>query len=406
MEFNGTGALQTLTFSSTTPDGGGSVIDEVWIYKKQVINEPLVKFAKAPLPGCFEGIENMCSLRTGIAVFQCHDTNLTLTLFKSNSKEVWNSGLANRIGLDSSTRVSVQHTSSCALYSQVDWIEVFTFTNEFWNFTMVRSPSDTNYLRYNISNEIFDASIDNENRLNDQKILSSFVPMSTHGSGTFKVLSEDTTNNLFPAYAIGIIVAVVCLILIGSIAFIAIRRRTRSIGYESPNEQDLDIHINENLVLLRELNSGGFGVVYMGLYKGQTVAVKKMKFGDKNDKMIDQARMFVDEAETMLEMKHEKVAELIDIDINSMSLVMEFMEIGSLLSYIAKNPKMDWNIRYQIMLDMVEGMAFLHAKNFADGTPKKRVYHQDLKSGNILLTVKNGMLRAKISDFGLASLLF
>jgi serine/threonine protein kinase len=113
--------------------------------------------------------------------------------------------------------------------------------------------------------------------------------------------------------------------------------------------------------------------------------------------------MLVDEAEVMIEMKHERIVELFDIDIASISLIMEFMEMGSLQSVISKNKKMHWLDRYQIMLDIAEGMAFLHANTNADGTPKKRVFHQDLKSGNILLTMTNGKVRGKIGDFGLAS---
>lgn len=54
------------------------------------------------------------------------------------------------------------------------------------------------------------------------------------------------------------------------------------------------------------------------------------------------------------------------------------------------------------MMDVAEGMEFLHAKSYC-GVPKMDVFHQDLKSFNVLLTRQPGnILRAKLSDFGLS----
>jgi serine/threonine protein kinase len=51
-----------------------------------------------------------------------------------------------------------------------------------------------------------------------------------------------------------------------------------------------------------------------------------------------------------------------------------------------------------------EGMEFLHSNVYADGKTKKVLFHQDLKSGNILLCMEGNpsTLRGKISDFGLS----
>ena len=60
-----------------------------------------------------------------------------------------------------------------------------------------------------------------------------------------------------------------------------------------------------------------------------------------------------------------------------------------------------------MMLDVTEGMAYLHATTHQDGTPKPKVYHQDLKSANVLLTREtsgSSKMRGKISDFGLSHL--
>jgi serine/threonine protein kinase len=89
-------------------------------------------------------------------------------------------------------------------------------------------------------------------------------------------------------------------------------------------------------------------------------------------------------------------------------MILEFMPGGSLQSHIEKTKKerFKWSHRFQLMLDICEGMAYLHSPiDEADGSEKPRVYHQDLKSANVLLmTSQDGELRGKISDFGLAGM--
>jgi serine/threonine protein kinase len=90
-------------------------------------------------------------------------------------------------------------------------------------------------------------------------------------------------------------------------------------------------------------------------------------------------------------------------------MILEFMPGGSLLAHIkTQKSKFMWADRLQMMLDICEGMAYLHSPVSADGqTIKPRIFHQDLKSGNVLLTNgKDGKLRGKIGDFGLAGMSF
>jgi serine/threonine protein kinase len=95
------------------------------------------------------------------------------------------------------------------------------------------------------------------------------------------------------------------------------------------------------------------------------------------------------------------------LDVERFALILEFMPEGSLISHIIREQgKFKWADRLQMMLDICEGMAYLHSTENADGTVKPRVYHQDLKSGNVLLTRNNnGKLRGKIGDFGLAGMI-
>lgn len=229
--------------------------------------------------------------------------------------------------------------------------------------------------------------------------------ISSISSGLATQISAEAASqaSMLPVFAVVIITLVSAIILGIIIWYLFKRRHAQRLKKIEANSTKILKRLNDDLVLTKELNSGGYGVVYKGFYKGIPVAVKQLLLEHNNVDQYKHAKMFMDEAEVMLEMKHERIVKLFDIDISTMALIMELMDNGSLHSYISKNKKMDWLDRYQIMLDINEGMAFLHANENEDRTPKKRVLHQDLKSGNILLTMNNGKLRGKIGDFGLAS---
>lgn len=77
-------------------------------------------------------------------------------------------------------------------------------------------------------------------------------------------------------------------------------------------------------------------------------------------------------------------------------LIMELMPLGSLYKLIESKVKIQfYEIRLQIMIDVIKGLEYLHSKN---------IIHGDIKSLNILLCEEGGSIKAKISDFGLSKL--
>jgi serine/threonine protein kinase len=90
--------------------------------------------------------------------------------------------------------------------------------------------------------------------------------------------------------------------------------------------------------------------------------------------------------------------------VETFSIVMELLPLGTLRGIIEKRTLVSWKMRKQFMMDICEGVAFLHASFDKEGKPKRIVLHQDLKSANMLLSKENGELRIKIADFGLAFL--
>jgi serine/threonine protein kinase len=115
--------------------------------------------------------------------------------------------------------------------------------------------------------------------------------------------------------------------------------------------------------------------------------------------------MVTDESMIMKLMVHERIVRFIMFEIESLGIVLEYLPLGSLFDYIKNCHKvMRWSDRHQIMLDICEGMEFLHSNVYPDGSAKKVLFHQDLKSGNVLMCMEGTppILRGKISDFGLS----
>ncbi|TPX32600.1 hypothetical protein SmJEL517_g04340 [Synchytrium microbalum] len=77
-------------------------------------------------------------------------------------------------------------------------------------------------------------------------------------------------------------------------------------------------------------------------------------------------------------------------DINTLNIVLEFVEAGSLSSILKQFGKMPEKLCVNYVLKMLEGLEYLHGKG---------VVHCDLKCANIL-TTKNG--ETKLSDFGVS----
>lgn len=110
----------------------------------------------------------------------------------------------------------------------------------------------------------------------------------------------------------------------------------------------------------------------------------------------------------------------------SFALVYEFMQRGGLDTFISKNRTgIQWETRISIILDLTEGMAWLHSRDALwlkplDGGGGDALkssnssltsinlnilqgwsIHGNLKSSNVLLCMEEGVMRAKISDIGL-----
>ncbi|KAG1347233.1 putative G-type lectin S-receptor-like serine/threonine-protein kinase [Cocos nucifera] len=144
-----------------------------------------------------------------------------------------------------------------------------------------------------------------------------------------------------------------------------------------------------------KLGSGGFGSVFKGTLADSTnVAVKKLEGLRQGDKQ------FRNEVSTLAAVQHVNVVRLRGFcsEGSKRLLVYEYMSGGSLDSHLFQNNSaaLDWRMRYQTILGIARGLAYLHEKC------RERIIHCDLKPDNILL---DGDFCAKVADFGMAKLI-
>ncbi|KAG6620329.1 TKL protein kinase [Phytophthora cinnamomi] len=144
------------------------------------------------------------------------------------------------------------------------------------------------------------------------------------------------------------------------------------------------------------LSRGGFGEVYRGRYRDQTVAVKTLLPSTRKD--MNHIEAFLSEIKLMATMEHPQIVQFIGVAWESLSelyAVSEFMEGGDLRSLLIKyyendHPKGFDPAKIKMALQVAHALTYLHSLD-------PLVLHRDLKSRNILLT---DTLDAKITDFG------
>ncbi|XP_010422805.1 PREDICTED: probable serine/threonine-protein kinase At1g01540 isoform X2 [Camelina sativa] len=147
------------------------------------------------------------------------------------------------------------------------------------------------------------------------------------------------------------------------------------------------------------IGEGGYGIVYSGvLTDGTKVAVKNLL-----NNRGQAEKEFRVEVEAIGRVRHKNLVRLLGYCVEGAyrMLVYDYVDNGNLEQWIHgdvgdKSP-LTWDIRMNIILGMAKGLAYLH-----EGLEPK-VVHRDIKSSNILL---DRQWNAKVSDFGLAKLLF
>ncbi|CAA7394641.1 unnamed protein product [Spirodela intermedia] len=144
-----------------------------------------------------------------------------------------------------------------------------------------------------------------------------------------------------------------------------------------------------------KLGGGGFGSVFLGtMAEGNVVAVKKLEGIRQGEKQ------FRTEVSTIGTIQHVNLVRLRGFcsDRSRRLLVYDYMPGGSLDHTLFGDqaaPTVGWKTRYQIILGIARGLAYLHE------SCRDCIIHCDIKPENILL---DGEFVPKVADFGLAKL--
>ena len=149
----------------------------------------------------------------------------------------------------------------------------------------------------------------------------------------------------------------------------------------------------------KNLGKGSFGSVCIVKRKadGKIYAMKRVNIGNMQKKEKENA---LNEVRILYSYVHQNIIgykeAFFDNNTRSLNIVMEFADDGDIESKIQNNIKKKLKFRentiWSILIQMVEGLRFLHNNN---------IIHRDLKSANIFL-MKNGIV--KIGDLNVSKI--
>ena len=144
--------------------------------------------------------------------------------------------------------------------------------------------------------------------------------------------------------------------------------------------------------MVREIGTGGMGVVYEGRDTAldRPVAIKRMRDEIRMDPR-ERAR-FVLEARTVASLHHPNIADIYAIveESDGVYLVFEYVKGRTLHDLIGEKGSLSFEAARKILRNACDAVEYAH---------RQRIIHRDLKPSNIMITDEGA---AKVMDFGVA----
>ena len=165
-------------------------------------------------------------------------------------------------------------------------------------------------------------------------------------------------------------------------------------------DESWKVNYKEVTLTKQELGRGGWGVIWIGEFRGQKVAVKQMHELIISPEFL---QLLNREINTMAQLRHPNLLQFIGAVLDHPSgnpmIITEIMDISLRGAYEKKQlSPVPVSICLSIMRDVAVGLNYLHCL-------PDPIIHRDVSSANVLLESKgSGKWKTKISDFGSAKL--
>lgn len=145
------------------------------------------------------------------------------------------------------------------------------------------------------------------------------------------------------------------------------------------------------IIMGSQIGSGGFGVVFKGVWRGINVAVKCLKHVENVNE--DELAVFLHEVNVMSRLRHQNILLFVGacLDMPHICFLTEYIPHGNLRTVLDKERLLPLK-KLNMAIEATRGLAYLHSQ-----TPA--VLHRDLKSANVLV---DDNYHIKLADFGLS----
>ena len=146
-----------------------------------------------------------------------------------------------------------------------------------------------------------------------------------------------------------------------------------------------------DIVCEQQIWGWSLGVLSLGKFAGNDVAIKKTKEVDPSERSMDE---FVREVKMLDKFRFERIVHFYSsCSIRNHVMMMGFAPRESLMDCIKKPEEPSADIKEKVMVDAAPGLAYLHA----NGIP-----HRDIQPDNVIFFSFDQVLEGngKLNDFG------